>query len=282
MTWRSLFNPAYLVALGILVVSALSLGRAISAMDIYLLKLPIYPEGNRKLRQILPETADWKRVGNDMIETADVVKTLGTDNYVSRMYAHKQEDLVLDFHAAYYTGMVDTVPHVPERCFVGGGWQIAAESSVVDIPLDTSNWIPSSTDDTLYTVRISHDNDVAPGTRIELPTGVTPEDSLRMRTTMFFDPEGRKVFSGYFFIANGGTVASSEDVRLLAFNLSDDYAYYLKVQFTSAQVDTAEELADVAGRLLDDLLPELMLCVPRWSEVEAGRYPADRPDMDAL
>lgn len=286
MTWRALLNPAYLVALAILVISALSLGRAIDAMDIYLLKLPIYPEGNRKLRHILTETEHWRRTGADMIEAADVVKTLGTDNYVSRMYITKDraDEFVIDLHAAYYTGMVDTVPHVPERCFVGGGWQIAQESSVVEIPLDSSNWIPIQTEDgqTLYTTRISNDNDVAPGQRIELPRGVTPEGGLRMRVTMFYDPEGRPVFSGYFFIANGGTVARSEDVRLLAFSLNDDYAYYLKVQFTSAQAESAEELAEVAGLLLDDLLPELMLCVPRWSEVEAGRYPADHPDKDAL
>lgn len=286
MTWRALLNPAYVVSMVILVISALSLGRAIDAMDIYLQKLPIYPEGNRKLRQILVETDNWHRIGTDLIETAEVVKTLGTDNYLSRIYATKDRefDLAIDFHAAYYTGMVDTVPHVPERCFVGGGWQIAAESSVVDIPLDTSNWIPAPAEDgadPLYTIRVSNANDVAPGQRIELPRGVTPDGGVRMRVTMFFDPEGRKVFSGYFFIANGGTVARSEDVRLLAFSLNDDYAYYLKIQFTSAQVDTAEELAQVAGLLLDDLLPEIMLCVPRWSEVEAGRYPADRQDKDA-
>ena len=280
MSWRALLNPAYLVALGVLLASALSLGRAIDAMDIYLLKLPIYPEGNRKLRQILTETEHWRRRGADVIESADIVKSLGTENYLTRAYALKADPgTVIDFHAAYYTGMVDTVPHVPERCFVGGGWQLASESVILDIPLDTSGWTRSDEDDSLYEVRLSNDNQYRPGQRVPLPRGVTPDGGLRMRITRFLADE-QPFYSGYFFVANGGTVAQSEGVRLLAFRLDDDYAYYLKVQFTSAQVESPEELAGIAGKLLDDLLPEIMLCVPDWSEVQAGRYPPDRPDRN--
>jgi len=285
MSWRALANPAFLLAVAVLGSGALSLNRAIDAMEIYLQKLPVHPENNRQLRQILAETPNWKRYGADVVESADVIKTLGTENYLSRAYVEKTGDdapgTIVDLHAAYYTGMVDTVPHVPERCFVGGGWQMASESSVVEIPLDAEGWIPreyETEEEPLYLIRVSNDNRDFPGRRIPLPRGVTPDGGLRMRITRFSDPEGRDVFSGYFFIANGGTVARSEDVRLLAFNLEDDYAYYLKVQFTSTQVESAEELADVAGRLLDDLLPEIMLCVPDWTEVEAGRYPPGRPD----
>jgi hypothetical protein len=72
-------------------------------------------------------------------------------------------------------------------------------------------------------------------------------------------------------------VDSAEQVRLLAFNLTDDYAYYLKVQITSGGVESPQELASLAGSLLDDLLGEIMRCVPDWTEVRAGRYPPDHP-----
>lgn len=286
MSWRALANPAFVVALGVLLVGALTMGRAIDAMGIYLQKQPIQPEGDRKVRQILTETDRWIRVGPDLIEAADVVKTLGTSNYVSRAYAAKDPDGrpdlddVVDFHAAYYTGMIDTVPHVPERCFVGGGWQIAADSRIVDVPLDPSGWILDE-DAGVYLVRISNRNHDRPGQRVPLPRGVTPDGGLKMRVTEFYDPKGRRVFTGYFFIANGGTVASAEGVRLLAFDLTQDYAYYLKVQVTSLQAQSAEELGAVTGELLDDLLPEIMLCVPDWTKVRAGTYPDDRPDTQA-
>lgn len=286
MSWRPLASPAFLVALAILVVAALSMGRAIGVMGIYLEKLPIQPEHDRKLRQILTETDNWRRVGDDVIEAADVVESLETDNYVTRTYVAKVQNprdaVGIDFHAAYYTGMIDTVPHVPERCFVGGGWQIAADSHIVDIPLDSTGWLPmDDSDDPIYEIRVSNRNKERPGQRVPLPRGVTPRGGLKMRVTEFFDSQGRSVYAGYFFIANGGTVASAEGVRLLAFDLTDDYAYYLKVQFTSPQVGSAEELASIAGRLLDDLMPEIMLCVPDWTKVEAGTYPPARSPGDS-
>jgi len=73
-------------------------------------------------------------------------------------------------------------------------------------------------------------------------------------------------------------VPRAEGVRTLAFDLRSDYAYYLKVQFTSGAVSSSEELARQAGDLLEDLLPEIMRCVPDWIEVELGRYPPERDD----
>ena len=85
------------------------------------------------------------------------------------------------------------------------------------------------------------------------------------------------MIAGYCFIANGGWVSSAEGVRFLAFNLTDDYAYYLKVQVGSADVESPEELAGLAGSLLDDLLGELMTCVPDWPRVMGGQWPPDNP-----
>jgi hypothetical protein len=81
-------------------------------------------------------------------------------------------------------------------------------------------------------------------------------------------------YAGYFFVANGGWVSSAEGVRLLAFDLRTKYAFYMKVQVTSVSgITSGEQLAKEAASLLDGLLPELMLCVPDWVEVEEGRYP---------
>ena len=86
---------------------------------------------------------------------------------------------------------------------------------------------------------------------------------------------------GPFSITNGGISASNEDVRALSFYLQQDYAYYLKVQFTSARVTCADELTTLAGSMLDALYGEIMRVVPDWIEVRAGRYPPDNPSQVA-
>ena len=66
-------------------------------------------------------------------------------------------------------------------------------------------------------------------------------------------------------------------MRSLAFDLTSDYAYYLKVQATCGTVDSKTEHAAVSASLIGELLPEIMRCVPDWIEVEAGAYPEENP-----
>lgn len=275
---------AFAIAVGVMALSAIGMGRAISFYGYHLQKKPV--EAPRSLSTIPTSTDGWIRVGTDRIEPPEVAEALGTQNYVTRIYVQRdlpegQEPVVLDFHAAYYTGMIDTVPHVPERCFVGGGLVQTEFAETLDLPMDTSSWRldPSVPEDlagesgTLYRVRMPF-NDAErgivssrPGGTVRLPRDVTPERPLRMRTSSYVAGGGRQLFAGYFFVANGGTVASAEGVRTLAFDLTSDYAYYLKVQVTSSNVESAEELAQYAGDLVGELLGEIMLCVPDWVEL---------------
>lgn len=312
MNVRSLANPAFFVVLGVLALSAIGMNSAINAYGLYLSKRPVPPPDNRQLSSIPPETESWVRRGPDRTESAEVVEVLGTDNYVTRtMFRREREDegdgeggdgrpMAIEFHAAYYTGMIDTVPHVPERCFVGGGLQIGSASRTVPLPLDISRLRdetedpflrgqtpeefmpvrladPSAPDGerrTAYWVRLSNRHSNKPGELVRL--SFDPRD-LRLRVTEFRGPDDQAFYSGYFFLANGGVVASAEGVRLLAFDLRDDYAFYLKVQFTSWSVNSPEELAEEAGALLDEMLGEILLCVPDWIEVQRGNYPEDNP-----
>lgn len=288
MNARALRNPAFLTALTLLIVSALGMGAAIRAYGIYLRKLPIYAPGGRTVNALPVETANWRRRGGDeVVKDQDTLDVLGTSNYVTRTYVRKgtadgAPPVAIDLHAAYYTDQIDTVPHVPERCLTGSGLLLSGGPWFVDIPLQTSNWRPhpDATPDEVgrvYSTMLQNGYSDAGGRRVRLPSGVTPTTPLRLRVTRYEAPGGRVLFAGYFFIANGGWAPSANDVRLLAFDLTDDYAYYLKIQLSSADVASPEELAARAGSLLDDLLGEIMRCVPDWVEVEAGRYPADNP-----
>lgn len=278
---RALY-AAGVVALVLLGSSALAFETIVSRLGLELRKLPIEPESGLKLHSIPKEFKGWRMVHEEVM-SAEGMAELGTENFVTRHYQRVNDAglpveprTIVQLHAAYYTGMIDTVPHVPERCMIGGGLEYAGSTTTVKVPLDRSRLVPDP-DDTppegqprILTAR----NDRVMS-RVRLPRGA---DALELRVTPFRDPEGKqRLYAGYFFMANGGVVASANDVRLLAFRLNDDYAYYMKVQFLSTEAESAEHLASLAASMLDDLFPDLMQCVPDWTEVEAGRWPPDNP-----
>lgn len=293
MKWSALLNPAFLVALAIMLSAALGMSAAIKAYGLHLQKAEIYAPQNRQLSTLPRETPGWVQVGGDQIMDKDTVATLGTKNYISRVYRQKiegepvaggREPIVMELHAAYYTGGIDTVPHVPERCMVGGGWLQTRGVQTLPLELDASSWVRDGSRSNeargdVFTVRtLPSPYSDAPGTRIALPFSIGPKSPIRMRISAFANPQtGDTLYSGYFFIANGGTVASAEQVRTLAFDLTSDYAYYLKVQCSSTNVRSAEELAEASAGLLSEMMAEIMRCVPDWSLVESGEYPADNP-----
>ncbi len=280
MTWARLASPAFLLALATLVSAGVGHRAAIHANKIYLKKLPIQAPESRVFHTLPPTAGGWSSVPSqsDRPLSKEVLETLGTENYVSRQYVKKFGDRLvnLELHCAYYTGMVDTVPHVPERCFVGGGLQMGASPRNIPLNLDQERWSPDP----------DVPEDLGPifryrtpgGNRVRLPKD--PQD-IRLHTSQYNITKDLSLYAGYFFIANGGHTDSANGVRLLAFKLEDDYAYYLKVQFTSSNVQSADELAEHASSLLGELFGDLMLCLPDWVNVQTGSYPPDNPRRQA-
>lgn len=284
-----MLRAPFIVALAVLLASAAGMTAGIRAFDIYLAKLPVHAPEGKTLNSIPTETANWIKVGNDRIESADVIATLGTSNYLSRMYVEKHpkdpaKPRVVDLHLAYYTGMIDTVPHVPDRCFIGGGMTQGTDPVYLPLNLDKTRWfldpdVDEAQRGKIWRIRLADDRNLTsrPGQSVRLPR--EPE-SMRMRVMGFDDAGGPRVYAGYFFIANGGHTDNAQNVRALAFNLTDDYAYYLKVQCTSSAMNgatSAQDLASMSADLLSELIGEIMLCTPDWTEVQAGRYPPDNP-----
>lgn len=282
MTSRGRVMAAAVSALVVLGASALGLGAVLRGLKLQLFKLPIEAPGGLKLHSLptsFPrESPRWTQYIPDEIASAEVLEELGTTNYITRWFRREpvgdRAELVVQFHAAYYTGMIDTVPHVPERCMVGGGLEIAGATELVPVPLDRSRLV-MDLDHAEGEDRILMGRSDEVHTRVRLPRGV---ENLQLMVTPFRDQRNKgRLYAGYFFIANGGVVASANDVRLLAFRLKDDYAYYVKVQFLSASVESAEELGVMAGEMLDELFPELARRLPDWTEVQAGLYPPGNP-----
>ncbi|MEL6329027.1 MAG: exosortase-associated EpsI family protein [Planctomycetota bacterium] len=284
---------AVVVAAATLLVSAVGLRGVVRAYGIRLEKAAIYPADNRRLVALPTETANWARSASDQIVSKEIVEELGTENYLTRKYRRKSAlgdlpTVEVELHAAYYTEEVDTVPHVPERCFVGGGMSKVSASRYIALPMDTSGWIAGAgltaeagapreiVGDlgTLYTARTSNLYSDAPGMRVNLPREIGPENPIYVRVSEFETADGIGVMSGYFFIANGGTVPDAEEVRKLAFDATSEHAYYLKVQVNAPGALGLERYGEVVADLLDDLLPEIMRCVPDWADVVRGEHPA--------
>jgi exosortase len=278
-------RSATAILLVVLFGSALGMGWAISYYKYHLDKLPIYAPGNRSVATLPVETESWVQVGTDKIMSAEVLEELGTSNYLSRTYRQKNppegsEPQVLELHAAYYTDQIDTVPHVPERCFVGAGMTPTGGSVEILLETDQGKWskdeAASTESATIYTDRTSTRWSDGRGKRVRLPQGI---ENARLRTSEYHNPGGRSLYAGYFFIANGGVASSAEQVRMLAFNLENDYAFYLKVQFTTATAASREEFVGASSDLLSEVLADIMLCAPDWVEVQAGRYPSQNESI---
>ena len=267
-------SAPFVVSIAVLLAGAGGLNAALRFMDIHLQKLPI--DGREVFHSLPKETDSWRQLGADPPPlSAEVIEQLGTENYVSRRYVEKDppegmEPRYFELHCAYYTGMIDTVPHVPERCFVGGGMTIdGAAGAVVPIPIDLSLFpIDPTVPESLGGGEVRRGRttltSTRPGDRVRMPTNL---DDLSLNVSVFNDPSGATLYAGYFFIANGAVAPRAENVRLLAFRHEDRYAYYAKVQLTSANVASPQELANMAADFLNEMLPDIMLRTPDWVDI---------------
>ena len=271
--WSALGTPAFVVSMALLAVASVGLRAAVAAKGVYLSKRPIYADGGLAFHSMPTRYASWERVGTDTVLSAEMLETLGTQNYLSRWYVPTVGDKTrgVELHLAYYTNMIDSVPHVPERCFVGAGWTIDGPSKIVPVALDMDRFFVDRDADAERHGGVIYKGHDTFGREVRLPRGVR---DLRLNVTPFkHSGSEKRVYSGYFFVANGGIVPRAEDVRLLAFNLAERYAFYAKVQFTSVTAESEEDLGRLAGMMLNEMFPDIMRRVPDWVDVTEGRYP---------
>ena len=228
-------------------------------------------------RTIDQDLASWESVGGDRELPAEIVETLGTELYLERLYARdgKPREGLIQLHIAYYTGMIDQVPHIPDRCMVASGFRRQAAPANYPLELPQVRWKVGDDGVRETTFRNSI-------TGRDVPVHL-PEGDFKLRTIEFShdDYPGTVTYGGYFFIANGRVVATPEQVKALAFRRSEEYAYYCKVQFVMQSDDdlTAEEYVAEVSDLLTPLLPQIMNCLPDWPEVQA-RMAAGEADAD--
>jgi hypothetical protein len=265
---------AYVALLATLAIGGLGLRAAMQSFEVYLRKEPI---ALRADFGSLPTTLGrWQKFGEDQQLDSAMVESLGTDKYLTRNYALDGDPSkgVLSLHLAYYTGMIDTVPHIPERCWGAGGMVQLGEAVTMPLslaiagepaaeaPLNAATGLPYP----LATL-------VDPVTRLEERVAL-PIGDAAMTVSTFQEARSSRVeqLGGYLFIANGRLTPSTLGVRALAFNLTDRVAYYCKVQLSArypkGDTPSAVVFKAQAEDFLTQLLPHLMRRLPDWPSVE--------------
>lgn len=269
---RMTFVAACLVLVG----GGISLQFAMQSLNIYLRKSPV--ELRSSLANLPTNVEGWTMLQDyRMAETG--VEELGTEVYLSRTYRSKDlpGEPVIHFHLAYYTGTIDMVPHVADRCMVAGGLVKRATPSNRLLAIGQDRWVEDpvhTIDGDPYLVQSTQNWLTGDEMVIRMPHG-----DFELRTTEFHDPKipNSRIYAGYFFIANGRLTPEAGGVRILAYQPKDKYAYYCKVQFTlsgGADFDAGQFVEIVSG-FLEPILTDLMKCLPDWAEVQGSPPPID-------
>lgn len=263
-------QPAFVIVAAVLLVAAVGLNVAVSSMKLHFKKeaVPLA----RELPVITDRFGTWVQVSQDQPLDKELQDVLGTDKYIFRDYVdekiagagvgdrfrdksvderrkllgeirQKFPSAVVSLSVTYYTGMVDTVAHVPDRCVTADGYEPKT--------YDTVKW-PIARD---------------------LPARVkTDGDNVELRYINFEDQTGTSNVPrsiSYFFHVNGGFDSSPLGVRQKLAYLWEKKAYYAKIE-TMTTIADEKESARVMTDFLTGAMPEIQRCMPDW-ERESGR-----------
>jgi hypothetical protein len=130
---RVYLQPAFLICAAVLALSGTGLSIAVKSLGVYLKKQPL---ALNKPLELLDEEqlAPYKVVGKERIENEDVLKSLGTEDYIQWLLddPNVPPDSPVRECSLFitYYDVPDLVPHVPDECFVGGGYQKLGSDSV--------------------------------------------------------------------------------------------------------------------------------------------------------
>ncbi|MFA5238101.1 MAG: hypothetical protein WC476_00130 [Phycisphaerae bacterium] len=233
-------QPAFLICAAILAVAGGGMSVAVKSLGIYLKKEP-WPL--QKSLGLLDEKGlpSYKVVSKEKIESGEVVDTLGTEDYIQ--WVLEDLDVPSDSPVRYcslfitYYELPDKVPHVPEECYMGSGFQRLVSDSIT----------------------------------LEVGSQKIPARYLVFTGTDSGYWQRSKEFSIlYFFNVNNTYANNREDVRLiLNKNIGGKHSYFCKVEWKFFNMGFSagkrgestypgkEEVITASQKLLNIILPIL-------------------------
>jgi hypothetical protein len=267
-----LFRPSFLVVALVLLTATVALHATVHARDIYFKKLPV-PLA-KDLRLAVPgEMGPWRQANVDERFTAELEEALGTEDYIQRIYvdtrklspeqlarlddeegrkqvvgqlAARDPSAVVWLHLAYYTGSVDTVPHIPDRCMVAGGLRPTGDGTVVWPALPEKD----GRDEAEVTLR---------------KVTFSPEKSSGL--TASGQKDRRHV--AYFFQVNGKYAHDPlTGVRQELGRFSEKYGYFCKIELMNVTPDPIEAAAAMEDFLIHGM-PGIEAALPDFEAFKA-------------
>lgn len=198
-------------------------------------------------QRILP----YRLINSDRIPKEEV-EALGTEEYirwrlVDTSVSQTDPFRLVTLFVTYYSGQPDQVPHVPEECFLGGGYQrLSDDRLTMTIPElgEMGKEVPAKI------LRFRKDSSIG-GTWV--PAVV------------------------YLFSVNGRFVDSRTEVRFILSNPLDKYGYFSKVEVSFGHQEgsgDSQALRKAAERILGKVLPILVQSHwPDWPVRRASDNP---------
>jgi len=249
---------SFIIAMIVLGSSAVALEGATRFLKLHFRKEAV--QLPKPLEQIGSPFGPWVEVSVDTPLPEDIEHTLGTSQYIFRDYLdtrifnaetiggfkgksamerkemfaelqRKAPEGAMSLAVTYYTGMVDTVAHVPDRCYIADGY-------------DTDG---------------AH--------RLHFSAGGKEVD---VRFLAFEDTTGVNRVSrnvAYVFQVNGQYQADPIDVRRVLANLFARYGYYAKIELMTTMADR-DKSAKVMDDFLGNALPSIESALPDWTQYQ--------------
>ncbi|HOA74805.1 MAG TPA: exosortase-associated EpsI family protein [Phycisphaerae bacterium] len=246
-------NRGFLACLILLIACAACFQILAKATNLRVIKAPVWP---RKPLKFLDQAklAPYVLVPGGAVDIKpEILDALGTREYIQWTLEDTSVDQTspvryVHLFVTYYTDDPGQVPHVPEECYQGGGYQ--------------------GTGDELITIPIP-----------ELGQDV-PFKVLTFERSAFLGRESRIVL--YTFHTNGRFAADRHLVRTILMNPTDTHAYFSKLELsfgTPQSSPTRAEAIEAAGRFLRKVVPVLVNDHwPDWKQVEAASDASGRAD----
>ncbi len=188
---------------------------------------------------------EYKFLHSNQMEAA-IEDALGTSDYIDWLF---EDTSIKDtrhplrnprLFVTYYTGGRDLVPHTPDQCYLGAGYE----------PIKTEN----------LNVDIRSINQ-------EIPIR-----AITFQKSAIFSKETPTVL--YTFHCNGVFVCTRNDVRLRISSPMEDHAYFCKIEVTFGTANSSprnasrEDTVKAASKFLNSILPKLLYDhLPDWEKV---------------
>ena len=259
----------YVSAVVLLAAAAVLVGPVASWKDLRVRRLAIplrVPLAALDEGKLLP----YEVLRRNVLEPA-FVEALGTDQYLSWMLEDTSVPpndplRYLNLLVSYYTGGGYLVPHTPDVCYLGSGYEPSQQHSTTNLEIPR---LDSPTAWELLRVHTPGGAD-AEGNRLRRShTSTVPVRVCTFRKTAIFDRDEVSVL--YTFHGNGAFTATRDGVRLLMNMPGRTHAYFSKVEVSFPRA-TREQSVAGAGKILERVLP--VLIADHWPDYQAAEQSA--------